>query len=293
MSRKPEPISNRSVWSPDFSSGAESVATRLRLLYGEVEWPQQHGLLHVAAVEAATRRVMIPGAFAPASPVDRFVLGVSRARADAIVTTGAILRSEPGLRHDPGDTPPENAALLEWRRDELGRRETPQLIVLSGSGDLPLAHPAIAAARAGTILTTEAGARRLPARVGALDVQVGDPGEAPIVGAVRVAREIGAQETSAAQTIAIEAGPTATAPLYLSVAPSASNEDAVGSAACCDELLLSRFEGSLDARALGPAFFDETAIERVFGHVVASERIEDALGIWRFDRYRRAATSFA
>ena len=278
MKRVPDTKGGDSTGPAAVGGRVEPVAGRLRRLYGEVDWRQARGVLHVAAIEAASGRVLIPGPAAPASAIDRFILGLARARSTAIVTTGAILRSEPDLRHDFGATPAEDQALREWRQSELELREEPRLIVLSASGEFPLDHPAIVAATAGTILTTEAGARRLPRRVARLEVSVGPADEAPIAGAIGVARA----GASGDCTVAIEAGPHATAPLYATPADDrrASRQER------CDELLLSRFEGSVDPRALGPAFFDDATIDRVLASRVASIRIEDESGSWRFERYR-------
>lgn len=300
MTRGPESISTRSNWPAGLSlggggrdghedhhvsdekasrAGASVMTRRLDWLYGEVDWKRERGVLHVAAIDAATGRVLIPGALAPQSEIDRFVLGVARARCDAIVTTGAILRSEPDLRHVAGESAAEDAALRAWRHAELGLERAPALIVLSASGDFPLAHPALAAARSGLILTTARGARRLPARVAALRVCVGDPQASPIEAAIRAARQ-----DEAAQTIAIEAGPSAAAPLYREPA---SGKDASGCEFDCDELLLSRFEGRVDSRALGPAFVEPDAIERTFGAGVHATSFEGASGTWQFERWRR------
>jgi hypothetical protein len=74
-------------------------------------------------------RVGHPGV--PKSRWDRFVLDLSRLRADAIVITGAILRAEPDLCYafDEGW-----AGAFAALRSSLGRRERPLLLVLTRRG---------------------------------------------------------------------------------------------------------------------------------------------------------------
>ena len=122
------------------------VEERIARLYGDdVDWCTATGRLHVAAIHAASERVLAIGPAAPPSETDRFVLGLARARADVIVTTGSILRAEPELVHRFAETPQADAAFAAWRRSVLGRADPPRLLVLSASGDLPKAHPAFAA----------------------------------------------------------------------------------------------------------------------------------------------------
>lgn len=70
-------------------------------------------------------------------PHDTWLMGLLRARADAVLTGAATLRV--ALRHQwtpAAIFPPEAAAFAELRRSE-GRTEYPLLVVLSASGKLP------------------------------------------------------------------------------------------------------------------------------------------------------------
>jgi riboflavin biosynthesis pyrimidine reductase len=254
------------------------IGRRLDALYGEVDWAAETGVLHVAAIAEGSWRAIVPGKDAPDSETDRFVLGAARARADVIITTGAILSSEPALRHEPSEDASLNRALLGWRRETLGRIEEPLLIVLTASGDLPIAHPALEAASGGFVWTTPLGAARLRSSfgesVGELGIIEDDTEEAAIRGAIRAALR-----RPGIATILVEAGPSATDPLYRE---GARNSDGIR----CDELLLSRFEGELVTAASGPAFISRESIDAYYAGRPSRLRIEDASGVWTICRYR-------
>lgn len=240
---------------------------RIEALYGRCDWALGGECLHVAAIQGPSGRVIAIGPTSPSSASDRFALGLARARAGVILTTGAILRAEPDLVHCYSEDPDENTALTDWRRRILGRAAPPRLLVLSGSGDLPADAPAFKDAT-GWVWTTPRGAAHL--------------GEGPVGFSVIATEEIevGAAIRFAwarddALPILIEAGPTTTASLY----------GAEGST-LVDELLLSRFEGALLETAMGPAFIDADRLARVFGEPLSSVVVEEASGTWRFTRCR-------
>jgi riboflavin biosynthesis pyrimidine reductase len=97
-------------------------------------------LLHVMAV--ASRVDGSLGAMritpqTPSSATDRFSLEIARARADIILTSGAILRSEPDLQH--AIAPPAAA----WRQEVLRKTDPPEVIFLSRGQGIPFDHPAL------------------------------------------------------------------------------------------------------------------------------------------------------
>jgi riboflavin biosynthesis pyrimidine reductase len=249
------------------------IDRQLRALYGEVDWAAATGVVQVAAIGGPDRRMIVPGEQAPASETDRFVLAAARARADAILTSGANLRAEPELRFEFAGSDLDSRAFFEWRSARLARPDPPNLIVLSASGEIPIEHPALRGASAGFVWTTAAGASRLGGRVGALEVVVGDPDLDGVVGAIRAARG-----DSGIETLLIEAGPRASAPLY--------HQGLAGEH--CDELLLSRFEGELAPLATGPRFVSDSEIESCFALPPSETRIVDSSGAWRLYRYRIA-----
>ncbi len=90
---------------------------------------------------------------------DRFVMGLLRAAAQAIVIGSATLSASPGQVWSAEQVFPGAAADFKELRRRLGLPEFPTLVVVSGSGALALDHPGMA--RPAMILTSEAGARRL------------------------------------------------------------------------------------------------------------------------------------
>lgn len=269
----------------------EAIDRRLERLYGAVEWAKAGGLLQVAAIAEPGRRVIAIGAAAPASPTDRFVLGVARARSDAIVTSGAVLRAEPELVHRLGESREEEAALQAWRAHRLGRSRAPWLVVLTRSGTIPVGHPAIRSATGGLVWTSAAGRARLGARVGRLDVVAGadarPAAQLPEDGGAGLTRAIEhVRAQPAVETVLIEAGPSLTRPLY----GEPRRLERLPGAPLLDELLLSCFEGTLAPDAVGPAFVSGSAVRQVFPQPPRECRVDEPSGPWCFQRYRRRAS---
>jgi riboflavin biosynthesis pyrimidine reductase len=92
------------------------------------------------------------------NPGDRFVMGLLRAVADAVLMGAGTLRAAPHHRWTAQHVCPELAADFARLRRRLGRSPDPRLVVLTASGDLDPSHPALQAGA--LVLTTAAGARR-------------------------------------------------------------------------------------------------------------------------------------
>lgn len=92
------------------------------------------------------------------SEADRFVMGLLRACADAVLIGAATFRKAPDHFWHP-DTihPPAGSFYAELRR-RLGLAPLPQLVVVSASGSLDLSRPAL---RNALIVTTISGASKL------------------------------------------------------------------------------------------------------------------------------------
>ena len=126
---------------------ADAVRAESMRIYGSEL--RNTGVVHVTAVWQRAGGYLVTlrsgsstGDDPPRIVHDAFALGIARARADAILTTGEILRREPDLRHGlpgPGALP---LGLAEWRRTVLGKTTPPILWVMTRSGDLDFAHPA-------------------------------------------------------------------------------------------------------------------------------------------------------
>lgn len=224
-------------------------------------------LSQVAAVWSpgdGRNRVIEVGPRAPQSATDRFVLELARARADAILTTGANLRAEPRLQFDL--TGPGSPALMRWRVDvhELG---PPIALILTSGRDLDPEHPALKGpARVVLYVPREA--------VDPIRKSLTSFRWITVHGVDRTdAREAIAwlRAERAARCVSIEAGPRTAMPLL---------EHDV------DQLLLSRYTGALDDDLIAGDFLDDTALADRFTRAAATPADADG---WIFERWERRA----
>jgi riboflavin biosynthesis pyrimidine reductase len=100
------------------------------------------------------------------NPADRFLMGLLRACADAVVIGAGTLRATPGHLWTPAHVYPSLATEFTALRSGLGRSAEPVLVLLTATGDVDFGHPALA--RGAIVITTDAGAKkighRLPAK---------------------------------------------------------------------------------------------------------------------------------
>ncbi len=93
------------------------------------------------------------------SEADKFLMGVLRAFADAVLIGAGVLRAAPNGTWQPEKVyPPGTEAFAELRR-RIGREPRPEVAVLTGSGSVDPGHPLFAAGA--LVLTGESGAARL------------------------------------------------------------------------------------------------------------------------------------
>jgi riboflavin biosynthesis pyrimidine reductase len=85
-------------------------------------------------------------------PADRFLMALLRACADAVLIGAGTLRATPGHHWTPAHVFPDLASSFARMRNDLGRKPDPRLVVITGTGDLDVSHPAIAGGA--TVLTT-------------------------------------------------------------------------------------------------------------------------------------------
>lgn len=249
-------------------SMADEVSRRLTGLYGE-DPATARGVLHVTATWRApdmTLRVIRVGPESPRSDSDGFALRAARMRADALLTTGKILRDEPDVRHLERDE-----ALLAWRRERVGRRAQPRTIVLTSGREFDLGHPLLRTAHEPLIVTGEDGAAALEraALASAPRVSVVVRSAPGIRDTVALLRERGYE------SILIEAGPTTAAALY--------DEPVL-----VDELLLSVYQApSIAEELVGPVFVSPTRLATLFARRSDPVRIDEPSGSWSFSRWVR------
>ena len=225
-------------------------------------------VLHVTALWEnpaggfATLRI---GPETPRSVHDRFALGLARARCDAILTTGRILREEPTLLHRFLDDPEEDRVLAEWRREATGRPERPLSVVLTSGRAIDFLHPLFHDGEV-AIFTGENAAAALRAKAPAGVEVIGDPEPGP--------RSALAFLTRRGQRVSIEAGATTSAAFY---------EDPIA----VEELMLSLYRGEkLPDSVRGPRFEAAALLDTAF-RCIAEGSVEESSGPWRFARYRR------
>ncbi|MFE0378263.1 dihydrofolate reductase family protein [Streptomyces inhibens] len=96
-------------------------------------------------------------------PADRFVMGLLRACADAVLIGAGTLRATPRHRWTPDHVCPQAAPDFAELRRSLGRATQPELVVVTASGDLPTEHPALQSGA--LVATTLDGTRRLDGRL--------------------------------------------------------------------------------------------------------------------------------
>lgn len=256
-------------------SHGDDVAVAASRLFGEepsTEGIHLRGVVHVTAVWEAGQGALTTLAIGDATPRchhDFFALNWVRASADAIITTGKILRLEPHLEHclaGPGEHP---QALADYRRSVLGKERPPVTLVLTSGRDLDLEHRVFQAWTRPVVYTSVDGQWLLESRAADLGVEVVGAERPSIQGAIELLR----REFGAA-TIALEAGPSVSSRLYDPLA--------------IDHLLLSTLQAPrLPAAAAGAPFLDEPRVHELLGKPRQGPAVRTEDGVWTFRHFRR------
>ena len=92
------------------------------------------------------------------NPADRFVMGLLRAAADAVLLGAGTFRKSGRHLWLPDRIYPAAAAAFAQMRAQLGLRQCPQFVLVSGSGSIDVSEPAI---EGSWIFTTPTGEARL------------------------------------------------------------------------------------------------------------------------------------
>ena len=130
------------------------------------------------------------GLISGGAPADRFLMGLLRSFADAVLVGAGTLRAESRHRWTPGRVYPPAADGYARLRRALGLSPEPPLAVVTGSGRIDPRAPGLAG---GLILTTPAGAALLSDSVpeGVRVRVVGEGPRLPVAAAVGALREAG------------------------------------------------------------------------------------------------------
>lgn len=94
---------------------------------------------------------------------DRFLMGLLRACADAVVIGAGTMRATPGHLWTPAHVFPDLAAEFAVLRQTLGLAAEPRLVLLTATGDLDFKHPALV--NGAIVLTTRAVAQQIGSRL--------------------------------------------------------------------------------------------------------------------------------
>jgi riboflavin biosynthesis pyrimidine reductase len=139
----------------------------LQHVYGRLGFPTP--VLYsnfVSSVDGAVALGSTPSAGSVISgkhPADRFLMGLLRACADAVVIGAGTMRATPGHLWTPGHVYPDLATEFTVLRSNLGRTTEPKLVVVTASGELDASHPAMV--KGAIVLTTEKGAKAIGSRL--------------------------------------------------------------------------------------------------------------------------------
>ncbi len=251
------------------------VVRRLVSLIGSDPGPDE-GVVHVTAVlrdgSSKLAVLRISGA-TPRSTSDTFLLAAMRARGDAVLTTGAILRAEPRATLELPGPPATARALKAWRRDVLGKPRPPIGMVLTSGRELDFGHPFFDGPGRRLVFTGAREAIRLrriaPRRVRVIGDSTPSPRTA--ISCLRTAE--------GARTVLVEAGPSASRDLY---------RPPLG----VDELVLSMWEGENLQRCLGGGELPSLdRLEMLFARSSVPVSVDEASGRWTFRRFMGCAST--
>lgn len=138
------------------------------------------------------------------SAADRFVMGLLRACADAVVIGAGTLRKGLGELWHPDAIYPEAAALFAETRSRLALRSQPKLVVLTGSGKIDVAQPAL---RDALVVTTPEGEPRLRAQTPAIELFVSEDAT------IRLKEVLSLLRSKGWRNLLVEGGPSVLAEL--------------------------------------------------------------------------------
>jgi riboflavin biosynthesis pyrimidine reductase len=135
------------------------------------------------------------------SAADRFVMGLLRACAEAVVVAGGTFRATPNHRWTADHIFPALADAFGRIRQDLKRAAQPTLVVVSARGDIDTRHPALDGPS--LVLTTREGEARLRGRVpNSCKIRALSEGQPSVVSVIDAVRAEGFR------TVLTEGGPS-------------------------------------------------------------------------------------
>lgn len=219
----------------------------------------------VAIPEVAQSNKLISGE----NEADRFVMGLLRACADAVLIGSGTLRAAARALWTAERAYPPAADAFAELRQRLGLRAEPERVVITASGAIPESHPLLA--EGALVLTTDAGATRLEGRLPDASTVLAVGGSE----AVDVRAAIAALRGRGHELILCEAGPRAFASLV--------------EARLVDELFLT-VSPLLAGRGAGKRFGLVEGVDLLPGHQVGGRLLSVRRdGAHLFVRYELAA----
>jgi riboflavin biosynthesis pyrimidine reductase len=139
----------------------------LNHVYGRLGFPKQVVYSNfVSSVDGVVTLGSKPSAGSVISgkdQADRFLMGLLRACADAVVLGAGTLRATPGHLWTPAHVYPALSTEFTALRSALGRSAEPTLVLLTASGEVDFKHPALV--RGAIVMTTGAGAKKIGDRL--------------------------------------------------------------------------------------------------------------------------------
>lgn len=251
------------------SSGIER---RIVEIYG-TDLRGAHGVIHVTSVWAESARNLVAlhiGSETPRSETDSFVLNVARARADAIVTTGKVLRDETELTHDYRGDKDLKEAFAGWRRQRLEKPEPPISLVLTSGRELDFDHPLFEGSTLPMVFTTHDGGELIRDPAVRRGIEVVSRSEPSLRDAISYLRE-----SRGAESIVIESGLSTSRSLY---------ETPV----LLNELMLSIYsESRLPRSVKGRHFSSVPQLGLIFPLAGSTYQSDEESGRWIFRRFTR------
>jgi riboflavin biosynthesis pyrimidine reductase len=154
-------------------------------------------------VSYATREAAGGGEISGFFEPDRFVMGLLRSLADAVLIGAGTLRAAPTEAWTPAYIHPPSAGLHDALRQQLGLRRQPVTVVVTGRGDIDLGHPGLnGPATDVLVLTTDTGAAVLERQHPARHIEVVATGARVLPSAI-----LSALDARGCQLVLCEGGP--------------------------------------------------------------------------------------